>query len=118
MITFLVILLLVAAVIGFFTAGVLCVIIGISSLWGYNRHCKKLCQELHAAYQFPWPDDATTCQRAIDLFLYNAQKSIAEPSEVYGNNIIRRHFIGLRVKTSSILKDKSKYFSYFIVYNR
>lgn len=81
MITFLVILLLVAAVIGFFTAGALCVIIGISSLWGYNRHRKKLCQELHAAYQFPWPDDATTCQSAIDLFLYNAQKSIAEPSE-------------------------------------
>lgn len=81
MITFLVILLLVAAVIGFFTAGALCVIIGISSLWGYNRHRKRLCQELHAAYQFPWPDDATTCQMAIDRFLCDAQKSIAEPSE-------------------------------------
>ena len=61
-----------------------------------NPHLDGL--ELHAAYQFPWPDDATTCQSAIDLFLYNAQKSIAEPSEVYGNNIIRRHFYWLKSK--------------------
>ena len=61
MITFLLILLLVAAAVGLIAAVALCMIIGIASLWGYNRHRKKLCQELHAAYQFPWPDDATTC---------------------------------------------------------
>lgn len=81
MITFILILLLVAAAIGLFAAVALCMIIGIASLWGYNRHRKKLCQELHAAYQFPWPDDATTCQRVIDRFLCDAQKSIADPSE-------------------------------------
>lgn len=81
MITFIVILLLVAAAVGLFAAVALCVIVGIAFLWGYNRWRKKLCQELHAAYQFPWPDDATKCQDAIRGFLRKAERDIAVPSD-------------------------------------
>lgn len=81
MITFIIILLLVAAVVGLFAAGVLIALIGIVFLWGYNRQRKKLCQELHAAYQFPWPDDATKCQDAVDGFLRKAERGITVPSD-------------------------------------
>ena len=81
MITFLSILLLVAVVVGLIVAGVLIALVGIVFLWGYNRQRKKLCQELHAAYQFPWPDDATKCQDAIWAFLRKAERNIAVPSD-------------------------------------
>ena len=81
MITFLVILLFIAAVVGLIVTGVLIVLVGIVFLWGYNRQRKKLCQELHAAYQFPWPDDATKCQGAIRAFLRKAERNIAVPSD-------------------------------------
>lgn len=81
MITFLVILLFIAAVVGLIVTGLLIALVGIVFLWGYNRQRKKLCQELHAAYQFPWPDDATKCQDAIQAFLRKAERNIAVPSD-------------------------------------
>lgn len=81
MITFLAILTIVAIIVGLYVVGLLGVFIGFSFLWGYNRHRKKLCRELHAAYLYPYTDSAIKSQSEIYYFLRKAGREVAAPTE-------------------------------------
>lgn len=81
MITFLAILTIVAIIVGLYIVGLLGVFIGFSFLWGYNRHRKKLCRELHVAYQYSYVDSAIKSQSEIYYFLRKAGREVAAPTE-------------------------------------